>query len=157
MTRAGRKRNRKREEWGTTLIPLTQVRAPEPEPAGPPPEPKALTQDEALEVLWSAKSAFILDDEGLPRKDPETGKFLTNPHWCNAFVYGTLQRDVDVWRGDQNEKKPVRVIPKDTRVLVTMVSRFGHVGIRDNHLVPASNGYCATCQPEDLTDWNMAP
>jgi len=155
MTRAGRKRNRK-QEWGTAFIPLTQARPREPDPPRPTPEPKALTQEEALEVLWSAKSAFVPDENGLPRKGDD-GKFLTNPNWCDAFVYGTLQRDVDVWRGDQNEKKPVRVIPKDTRVLVTMVSRFGHVGIRDNHLVPASNGYCATCQPEDLADWNMAP
>mgnify|MGYP006266943299 CR=1 FL=1 len=52
---------------------------------------------------------------------------------------------------------PKRVARAGTRVLVTMVSRFGDVGIRDDRLVPASNGYYGRVAPEDLSDWGLEP
>ncbi len=96
---------------------------------------------------------YVPDAEGHPTRGPD-GDYLVNPNWCDVFVYATLRKDVEV--ETQYPKKP-RTITAGTRVLVTMVSRFGHVGIRDTNLVPASNGYCAAVGPEDLTDWNMAP
>jgi hypothetical protein len=113
-----------------------------------------MTQDEAIEVLWSAKGAYLMEPDGTMKLDAAK-KPIPNPKWCDAFVYATLGKDVSV-SVEGKPKKP-RVIKKGTRVLVTMVSRFGHVGIRDDRLTPASNGYCTSVKPEDLTDWGEKP
>lgn len=107
-----------------------------------------MTEEEALAVLWSAKGAYLTDDRGRPLLD-ESGSARPNPKWCNAFVYATLECDVPAEHS--------RTIKSGTRVLVTMVSRFGDVGIRDDRLVPASNGYCARIDPVNLTDWSTEP
>jgi hypothetical protein len=126
-------------------------------PEGP---PRSLAQEEALDVLWSAKEMFLADEGGKLRRDAG-GKLVSNPNWCCAFVYATLAREVEFrqWNGVHpvDENSEVYRRPAGTRVLVTMVSRFGDVGIRDRDLVPPSNGYSARVMPEDLVDWGTHP
>jgi hypothetical protein len=110
-----------------------------------------MTVPEAVEFLWSAKSAGQLVD----------GKFVGNPNWCSAFLYATTKKSVKfrTWNGTHPVEKneAVEEKPAGTRVLVTMMSRFGHVGIRARDLVPASNGYDACVQPEELEAWSKEP
>jgi hypothetical protein len=113
-----------------------------------------MTQEEALNILWSAKNVYLTNDKGEPRLD-EHGKALPNPKWCAAFVYATLTQDVKMHYSDDDKK--YRLAKAGARVLVTMVSRFGDVGIRDDRFVPASNGYYARVSPETLTSWGEKP
>jgi hypothetical protein len=128
-----------------------------------PPEPlppKQLTEEEALELLWSAKGAFLTDPDGTPRMD-EHKKLIPNPRCANVFVYATTGEEVQFreWNGNHPVEKNTETYkrPAGTRVLVTMVSRFGDVGIRDHDLVPPSNGYDARVMPEQLKDWSTRP
>jgi hypothetical protein len=112
-----------------------------------------LTQDEAIALLWSGKSMYLKKEDGSPRLD-ENKKLVVNPNWAKGvFVYATLRDDQKM--GYEPEKQ--RVAKAGTRVLVTMVSRFGDVGIRDERLVPASDGYLARVQPEALMNWGREP
>lgn len=97
-----------------------------------------MTQEEALGILWK------------------------NKDWRNAsqekFVYATTKNSVDLLNvGKWDRPKVERTIAAGTTVLVTMHSRFGDVGIRDDRLVPPSNGYYVRVMPEDLKDWREAP
>jgi hypothetical protein len=113
-----------------------------------------LTEKEALEILWLAKAGpFAKDEGGMPDYS------RPDPNWCDRFVYATLKKGVsyDVPRepfDPPQKKKRTKTIPAGARVLVTMASRFGDVGIRAHHLVPASNGYDVRVMPEDLEDWS---
>jgi hypothetical protein len=139
----------KRDGQTSSIIEwAVRPREPDPEPLGPLPDRRSYTEEEALAVLWSAKNLYVPGPDGLPQRG-EDGKFLTNPNWVNAFVYATLGRDAEMSLG---QERP-HTAKKGTRVLVTMVSRFGDVGIRDDHLEPPSNGYYTRVMPEDLTDW----
>lgn len=114
-----------------------------------------MTQDEALQVLWSAKTAYLTDERGAPRLDANQ-RPIVNPNWCNAFVYATLCHPaVELILDEDGTRK--RMIHAGTRVLVTMVSRFGDVGIRDDRLTPPSNGYYGRVPPEYLGDWSLDP
>jgi hypothetical protein len=97
-----------------------------------------LTQEEALRILWA-------------NKDWENKKE-------DKFVYATTVKSIDIMDFATPQKPKVeRTIPIGTTVLVTMYSRFGDVGIRDDRLVPPSNGYYARVLPEDLKDWREEP
>ena len=119
-----------------------------------------MTQDEALKILWSAKSMYQVEADGKPKLDDKK-RPIVNPKGCDAFVYATLLKDVTMHVSTTEETHrnidKTRIAKADTRVLVTMVSRLGHVGVRDDHLVPASNGYYAGVMPEDLKDWGEKP
>lgn len=151
-SRAKRKKS-KREDVVFAFGPV-QVKPP---PPGKLPEgdPKSLTEEEAIEMLWTAKTAFIPDDKGMPKLDAQ-GKIISNPKWCDVFVYASLVAET-TFSKDVNGKDVHYTKPAGTRVLVTMVSRFGDVGIRDHHLVPPSNGYNSRVQPAQLTDWSTHP
>lgn len=96
-------------------------------------------------------------------KQYEALQWLIKDSWKDAdrFVYATLTKPVTmrVWNGTHPQESNTRThtAPVDTRVLVTMLSRFGDVGIRDSHLVPASHGYYARVAPESLKDWGLDP
>jgi hypothetical protein len=105
--------------------------------------PTKLTQDEALELLWEAKD------------------WQTDYHNPDEFLWADLVEDATMheWNGKHpsEENTTVRVAPAATTVLVTVVSRFGDVGIRDKHLNPASYGYYSRVMPEQLTNWRRIP
>lgn len=152
-------RGKRVAEW--FALPSIQSESPLPLPAKlPDGPPRRLTQEEALEMLWSAKNAFILNDEGGAVVDAN-GKMVPNPNCCNVFVYATLIDEVEfhLWNGTHPPEKNTKIYkrPAGTRVLVTMVSRFGDVGIRDYMLDPPSNGYASRVMPERLTDWGTHP
>ena len=81
--------------------------------------------------------------------------------WKPFFCYATLTEPtkMESWNGVHpvEENLTVRMAKAGTRVLVTMASRFGDVGVRDTHLVPASHGYFARVLPEKLKDWDTDP
>lgn len=110
------------------------------------------TQQEAIDKLWSAKGMYLTDSAGNLKKGGD-GLPIANPDWCNVYLYATLARDALM----TNPGKPDRTAPIGTTVLVTMISRFGDVGIRDRNLSPPSNGYDCRVQPEALTDWRDKP
>jgi len=97
-----------------------------------------MTEDEALEILWSAK----------------------NNH-RDAFLWAKLTEDVGMreWNGHHpvEENEDAYVAKAGSTVLITMVSRFGDVGIRARNLNPPSHGYHARVLPEKLTDWTDTP
>jgi hypothetical protein len=103
-----------------------------------------MTQEEALAILWKNKD-WKSHQEG----------------WVEKFIYATLLVDATMHFSDEitvpRGREIERVAPKGSTVLVTMVSRFGDVGIRDDRLVPPSNGYYCRVMPEQLTDWREAP
>lgn len=94
-----------------------------------------MKRDQATDLLWTAKVAHK-----------------------ECFLYATLAQNVtmSVWSGkhpvDENSEEYEAY--KGDRVLVTMISRFGDVGIRGRDLEPATNGYHARVEPEHLTDWS---
>jgi hypothetical protein len=153
-----KKRHAKPKDW-VTLMPLTQVKPPAPKPI-PNVPPKSLTKDEALNILWSAKGAFLRDDNGVLKQD-DRGELVPNPNCCNAFVYASLAEAVEFhrWDGIHPVEKHMTIYtrPAGTRVLVTMISRFGDVGIRDYDITPPSNGYACRVMPEALKAWSTHP
>jgi hypothetical protein len=101
-----------------------------PSPYKPPPSPydgKAF-DDPVLQRMW----------EGKDFRKPE------------VFAHATLTRTIEV-HAMEGEADTV-TIDKGTRVICTMVSRFGDVGIRARHINERRNGYDARVAPEDLTD-----
>jgi hypothetical protein len=89
-----------------------------------------LQPEEALEKLWKAKD------------------WRASTREANPPVYATVKEPVEMLKGK---------IPAGSTVLVTMVSRFGDVGIRHDRLVPPSDGYYARVPPDVLTDWRDRP
>lgn len=112
-----------------------------------------MTEEEAMDYLWAGKSAYLRDEgeRGPLRPNPAFGQML----YATLVVNATMR----IWNG----KHPVesntveRTAPPGTPVLVTMVSRFGDVGIRDDKLTPPTDGYYCRVQPDELTDWRLAP
>ncbi len=106
-----------------------------------------MTEEEALEILWDNK---------------DVTKLLSRPKgWEEHFLYATLKskatmRIIGDERRPGNKEKRYSV-PKGTTVLVTMVSRFGDVGIRDRDLEPPSHGYWCRVVPSKLKDWRDKP
>lgn len=98
-----------------------------------------LPAEQAIEILWSHK--------GFPYKP------LGPEH-----LYATTTKPVlfSVWQG-HNKPEINYTKPAGTRVLVTMISRFGDVGVRARDLEPASHGYDARVMPEELVDWSTTP
>ncbi len=72
------------------------------------------------------------------------------------FAHGTLlvDRPASRWNGNHPVEKNSTeyVIPAGTKVLITVISRFGHVGIRDYNIDQEEHGYVACALPEELTD-----
>ncbi len=70
------------------------------------------------------------------------------------FAHGVLKvdRPASRWNGNHPvEKNSIEyIIPAGTKVLITMISRFGHVGIRDYDIDKQEHGYVASAQPDDL-------
>jgi len=72
------------------------------------------------------------------------------------FAHGTLlvACHASRWNGnhpvDENSRK--YIIPAGTKVLITVISRFGHVGIRDYSIDREEHGYVACVFPEALKD-----
>jgi hypothetical protein len=102
--------------------------------------PTKLTEDQALDILWGNKGSDALR---------------------TTFVWATTTEPVTmrVWDGNHpvEEHTVNHVAPTGTTVLVTMASRFGDVGIRDDRLNPPNHGYYARVEPSKLTDWRHIP
>jgi hypothetical protein len=97
--------------------------------------------------------------------EDEATRRLCSAPWRNGedkrFCYATLTRDVTMacWNGQHPPEKnsPEHTAKAGATVLVTMSSRFGDYGIRDEKLVPATEGYWARVDPDALTDWRDEP
>lgn len=108
------------------------------------------TQEEALKKLWSCKGVWKTDAKGELVLDANGRRVMkTAEDVVDVFLYATLRSGVEMRDG--------RVVPEGTAVLVTMVSRFGDVGIRADRLMPPSHGYDARVIPQWLTNWRDAP
>lgn len=72
------------------------------------------------------------------------------------FSNGVLLVDCQAsrWNGNHpvEENSTKYIIPAGTKVLITVISRFGHVGIRDYDIDKEEHGYVACVQPEQLKD-----
>lgn len=103
-----------------------------------------VTQEQALNELWANKDW----------KKSMAGR-------QERFFYATTTKPVDILAIESLKQnctpRVERTIPVGTTVLVTMLSRFGDVGIRDDRLVPPSHGYHARVNPEELSDWREQP
>jgi hypothetical protein len=95
---------------------------------------------EMFEVMWKAK--------------------CESRYGGGIMMHATLKRDVtmDVWNGTHPVEKNTKmhVATAGTRVLVTMASRFGDVGIRDENIDSLTHGYYARVDPSDLEDCHPA-
>lgn len=72
------------------------------------------------------------------------------------FSHGILLVDIPAfqWNGNHPVESNTTsyIIPAGSKVLITMISRFGHVGIRNHDIGQESHGYDAAAQPEELRD-----
>ena len=96
-----------------------------------------LTREEALEILWVSKT----------------------PPWTEpVFLWADLVEDTEmrIWF-DHGVPEEHRMAKAGQTILVTVVSRFGDVGIRDDRLNPPSHGYHARVTPDKLTNWRHIP
>lgn len=95
-----------------------------------------MTEEEALDILWSHKSTSYMANGKVVQVTPRGPEFL----------YATTKLPVNF--GEEGSKKG------GTRVIVTMVSRFGDVGIRSTKLDEKRHGYTARVDPGALDDWS---
>lgn len=93
-----------------------------------------MKREAAIEALWKAKREYR-----------------------DCFMFATLLEPVEMVEIDQTtypHKETKHTASAGTRVIVTMISRFGDVGIRDGDLTP-QHGYTARVTPDKLTDWSF--
>lgn len=100
--------------------------------------PDILTQEEALDFMWTSKSSWRYPGRATP------------------FLLADLVEDTEmhVWNGKHptEENTAVHTAKAGTTVLVSVFSRFGDVAIRDRDLNPGY-GYDARVMPDRLTRW----
>lgn len=68
---------------------------------------------------------------------------------CFAHAVTTREVEATQWNGHFAPEESY-VIPAGTRVLITMASRFGDVGIRGRNIDRIEHGYHARVEPESL-------
>ena len=76
-------------------------------------------------------------------------------HYEDCFMWATLTKDVSATDISSVGKETNRIIPKGTRVIATVYSRFGDMGIRNDNIKDLRHGYVARVSPEDLTNWEI--
>jgi hypothetical protein len=71
------------------------------------------------------------------------------------LVTAVLNQDIDWASGKDwtHDNKTKRTLLRHTRVRVVMTSRFGDVGITDDHNIVH---YCARVEPNLLIDWDIS-
>ena len=81
---------------------------------------------------------------------------LAKRQYKDCFMQATLTVDCDMrqWNG-HTEKVTEYTVPAGSRVIVTMLSRFGDVGIRGKNINKAQHGYDARIDPEKLENWEV--
>lgn len=110
-----------------------------------------VSREEALKDMWEAHNPFL---------DPETGEMREEPVFKEAFYRAELTEAVTMheWNGTHpvEENQKVHEVPAGTRVMVTVYSRFGDVGIRARDIETPRHGYDARVDPETLINWEKA-
>jgi len=100
-----------------------------------------MTREEALAIMWAA---HVHPYEGAGKE----------------FMYAELTEPVKMheWSGKHPVEKNtvVRTVPAGTKVIVTVYSRLGDVGVRARNLDRVGHGYDARVDPEKLTNWRRA-
>lgn len=92
----------------------------------------------------------------------KTGKGPDPGAWPgDTFFYAELVEPVEFkeWNGQhpvEENYSRVWIAPPGTKVMVTVLSRFGDVGIRARNLDELKHGYDARVDPETLTNWVKA-
>lgn len=72
-----------------------------------------------------------------------------------VFATGTLLVNaiaIEYPKGCLADKGVERIIPTGSKILITMISRFGDVGIRDYDIDIAKHGYVARVDPCRIAD-----
>ncbi len=67
----------------------------------------------------------------------------------DTFAYAETKEDFTMKSGDRDHEER-HTAKAGATVLITMLSRFGDVGIRDEKLTPPSNGYWCRVLPDQL-------
>lgn len=97
-----------------------------------------MTREEALDIMWAAHVIPYIE-----------------PH--KAFFYAELNQPATMheWNGAHpvEENRKVWEAPAGTRVLVTVYSSLGDVGIRARRLDEVGHGYDCRVPPEALDNW----
>jgi len=110
-----------------------------------------VSRKEALQNMWEAHNPFL---------DPETGEMRKVPVFKEAFYRAELTESVTMheWNGTHPVKENTTEyeVPAGTRVMVTVYSRFGDVGIRARDIETPCHGYDARVNPEVLINWERA-
>ena len=110
-----------------------------------------MTRDVALQTMLDVKHKLVKDEQG---------KLKYIPPKPDVFFLAETTEPVEmhVWNGVHpvEENTKVHTAPAGTTVLVTVYSRFGDVGIRDDNLDPPSHGYYARVNPDTLNNWRIA-
>lgn len=98
-----------------------------------------VSREEALNDMWEA-SHLKVDRPAFYRAE------LTEP----VTMYE--------WNGEHPVEKNQKVyeVPAGTKVMVTVFSRFGDVGIRARDIKTPRHGYDARVDPETLINWEKA-
>lgn len=83
-------------------------------------------------------------------------------HHKEVFATGVLNRDaravehtITRYNGKVTSKE--RTIKTGTQVIITMISRFGDVGIRDYDINTAAHGYISRVDPDAIDDVRFLP
>ena len=113
---------------------------------------KTFTREEAFDYLWSGKSAFLRDDVGDFVRD-EKGAFKANPNFGKVWVYADLLVDIEIETWERLRRIERHIAKAGTTVLITMISRFGDIGIRDKNITPPSDGYSCRIAIDQLTNF----
>ncbi len=113
-----------------------------------------MTRDEALKLMrechnWGDRNFAFQTGKG-----PDPGKRES------VFMWAELTEPVEMreWNGRHpvDENTVIQEVGVGTRVLVTIFSRFGDVGIRARDLDKVGHGYDARVDPEILDNWERA-
>lgn len=113
-----------------------------------------MEREKALDLMWHAHTWPARNFAYKMGQGPEPGK----PE--DVFMWAELTEPVEVheWNGNHpvEENTTKRTVEAGTRVLVTVYSRFGDVGIRARNLEKVCHGYDARVDPEILDNWERA-
>jgi hypothetical protein len=107
-----------------------------------------VSREEALQDMWEAHNPFF---------DSETGEERKKPIFKEAFYRAELTEALTMreWNGHGKEDT-VYEVPAGTKVMVTVYSRLGDVGIRARDIETPRYGYDARVDPHILINWEKA-
>lgn len=78
-----------------------------------------------------------------------------------VFATAVLNKDAFAieytYKLDREMTSKERTIKAGTKVIITMISRFGDVGIRDYDIKASKHGYISRVSPDDVDDVRFLP